>query len=404
MFQSHRVEGFGGTFHVSHPTAYPCLRSWDSGYHALALQHSEPQIAQAELRTLYSTNQREDGLVLHEQPLSSAGKWVRDRVERFGPLFREDGSSWLIDPPVAAYASARIAASVGPTARDLLESATRQLDAIWAERLPPDTNLPVILHPFESGTDASPLFDEVVDAHSSEEWCAQIATLTRSAVACHFEPARALRSGHAFVIEDPVFCGWFLLALEEAIRAWESFGETAAATRMRIRADMIAEAILERLWWEEEEIFVGFDRRRDEPLRDVTAGGLLPAAARSLLDEGTARRLVERYLRPSGSPLWGPKGVSFNPVDPHAGPLDEGLPWRGNVMLGATQYWGHLVLVCAQRAADARVALKQLEERIEAEGFCEFYDAVSGVGSGAGGAEGFTWPALALEMRAAEAV
>ena len=402
MFRSHRVEGFGGTFHVPHPTAYPSLRSWDSGYHALTLQHSELQIAQAELRTLYSANQREDGLVLHERPLPTAGEWVRDRIERFGPLFREDGSSWLIDPPVAAYAAARIAARVGLPARDLLESATRQLDAIWAERLPPDTNLPVILHPFESGTDASPLFDDVVDTHSSDEWCAEIATLTRSAVACQFEPARALRSGHAFVVEDPVFCGWFLLALEEAVRTWESFGEAAAATRMRIRADMIAEAILERLWWEEEEIFVGFDRRRDQALRDVTAGGLLPAAARSLLDEGTAKRLVERYLRPSGSPLWGPKGISFNPVDPHAAPLDEALPWRGNVMLGATQYWGHLVLVCAQRAADARVALKQLEERIEAGGFCEFYDAVSGVGRGAGGAEGFTWPALVLEMRATD--
>ena len=35
LFRSHRLEEFGGVFHVSHPTAYPVLRSWDSGYHAL---------------------------------------------------------------------------------------------------------------------------------------------------------------------------------------------------------------------------------------------------------------------------------------------------------------------------------------------------------------------------------
>jgi hypothetical protein len=129
---------------------------------------------------------------------------------------------------------------------------------------------------------------------------------------------------------------------------------------------------------------------------------VLPAAASSLVEEGTAKRSVERYLRPSGSPLWGAKGISFNPVDPHAAPFDASLPWRGNVMLAATQYWGHLALLSAQRSADARVARKQLEERIEDQGFYEFYDVVTGAGAGAGAAEGFTWPALALEMRTVE--
>jgi hypothetical protein len=87
-------------------------------------------------------------------------------------------------------------------------------------------------------------------------------------------------------------------------------------------------------------------------------------------------------------------------VDPHAAPFDESLPWRGNVMVAATQYWGHLALVSAQRSADARVARKQLEERIEEQGFCEFYDVVTGAGAGA--SEGFTWPALVLEMRAGD--
>ena len=402
LFRAHRVEQDGVFFHVA-DRADPCLRSWDSGYHALALRHLERGLAVRELATLYATSQVESGLVAHERPLGeAAAEWTEGRTARYGPLYREDGRSWPIDPPVAAYAAARIAAEIGAPARDLLERATHQLDAIWAERLPPDTNLPVILHPFESGTPASPLFDDIVDPGTAEEWAAEVATLSRSAVACRFDPARALRSGHAFVVEDPVFCGWFLLALEEAVSAWESIGDANAAKRMAIRAEMIAEAILERLWWEEEETFAGFDRRRGEPLRTVTAGGLLPAATNALLEEGAAKRTVERYLRPSGSPLWGPKGISFNPVDPHAEGLEEALPWRGNVVLGATQYWGHLALVRAQRPADARVARKQIEERIEARGFRERYDALTGEGYGAGTDDGFTWPALVLEMRASE--
>jgi hypothetical protein len=381
LFRTHRAEELGSSFHLCNSAPYPSLRSWDSGYHALALLHIDPKLAESELRTLYASNQLEGGLVAHERPLPGNEERVQEAVRQFGPLFREDGRSWLIDPPVAAYAAARIVSAVGPSARPALERATSQLDAIWAERLPPDTNLPVILHPFESGTDASPLYDEVVDSRSPDEWCAEIATLTRSAVACRFEPDLALRSGHAFVVEDPAFCGWFLLALQESVQAWELIGDSAAATRMRIRAEMISEAVLDRLWWEEEEIFAGFDRRREEPLHDVTAGGLLPAAARSLLEEGR---------------------ISFNPVDPHAAHAEPTLPWRGNVMSGATQYWGHLALVRAQRPADARVARKQLEDRIEEQGFREFYDAVTGEGKGVGETDGFTWPTLVLEMRASE--
>ncbi len=401
LFESHRVEEWGGCFHLA-DRSVPCLRSWDSGYHALALRHLDSSLAEAELRSLYDASQLEDGLVVHERPLVSAGEWIPKQVKTFGPLYREDGRSWLIDPPVAAFAAAHLASETGSGARGLLDRATRQLDAIWAERLPPDTNLPVILHPFESGTVATPLYDAVIDPGTWEEWTAEIATLSRSAVACRFDPGHALRSGHAFVAEDPVFCGWFLLALEEAASAWESLGDPTASKRMKIRCDMIAEAVLDRLWWEEEEIFVGFDRRRDEPLRTVTAGGLLPAATRALLAEGTAKRAVERYLRPSGSPLWGPKGISFNPLDPHAESVGDVLPWRGNVVVPAVQYWSHLALVRAQRPSDAKVARKQLEERIEEQGFRKRYDALTGEGHGAGAEDGFTWPALILEMEASE--
>ena len=66
------------------------------------------------------------------------------------------------------------------------------------------------------------------------------------------------------------------------------------------------------------------------------------------------------------------------------------------------QYWSHLALVRAQRPSDAKVARKQLEERIEEQGFRKRYDALTGEGHGAGAEDGFTWPALILEMEASE--
>ena len=400
LFQGLEREAFGGVLHCSSADADGVVSALSSAYQALALRHLDPALALFELRTLYAACQLESGLLAEGRPLTPEGQ--ARRTAEFGPLYRKDGRSWMIGPPVAAYAAARLVQQIGASARDVLECATRQLDAIWGERLPPDTPLPVILHPLEAGAYGSALFDNVVESTQLSEWRQEAANITRSAIACQLEPERALRAGHPFVVEDPIFCGWLLLGLEEAARAWELLDGQDVVRKLRIRADMIGEGIAERLWWEEEELYVGLDRQREAPLRAVTAGGLVPSASRTLLGTSGARRALDRHLRPNASPLWGSSGISVAPIadDEVADPV----PGRSSEISAASCYWGHLALVHAQRPADARVAREQLESLVEKAGFREFYDALSGEGSGRGVDGGFTWPTLALEMRALEGI
>jgi hypothetical protein len=370
----------GGRFHLATADGN-AVSSTASAYHALALLHLDPALAAEELSTVYATCQGETGLLLRERPL--------------------DGSEadLFIEPPVAAFAAARVVLASDAAGRDLLERATQQLDAIWGERLPPDTDLPVILHPLESGTPDSPLFDDVVESTGGEERAEELATLARSAAACGYDPDRALRAGHTFVVEDPVFCGWFLLGLEELRKAWEKIGDTQQVQKLTIRSSMIAEAVLERLFWEEEEIFRARDRQRDEPLSALTAGGLVPAASALLTEDGRARRVSARHLAPGSGAFWGARGISANPIVRDR-PGEPTSTWRGNAASGLTQYWAHLALVRAGRVADARVARAQLEALVEDSGMREFYDAIHGTGHGA---TDVLLPALALEMEAAEA-
>jgi hypothetical protein len=288
LFESHRREDFGGVFHVSSPGGANVLSSWASAHHALALRHLELGLARRELETLYRANRLESGLVSRERLLDGATP-----SSSLAPVLGEHGCSRLIEPPLAAFAAACVATQIGDDARELLACATDELDAIWSERLPPDTSLPVILHPLESATCGSPLYDSLVDADELDEWLGDLASIGRSAAACQFDPARALRAGHPFVVEDPVFCGWFLVALEEVAAAWGRLGDSRHESKLKIRAQMIAEAISERLWCEEQLLYVGYDRRREEALRAVTAGGIVPAASRKLLEEGTAKRAIE---------------------------------------------------------------------------------------------------------------
>lgn len=400
LFQGLRRDVFGGVVHCASSDTAGLVSALSSAHHALALRHLDSALALSELDTLYGTCQLEDGLLAEERALDPAAQVAR--ASDFGPIYREDGRSWLVGPPVAAYAAAKLARQLGDPARRVLERATRHLDAIWGERLPPDTPLPVILHPLEAAAYGSPLFDDVVESSQLSEWREEVAGITRSAVACQMDPERALRVGHPFVVEDPIFCGWLLLALEEAALAWEQLANGDAVRKLRIRADMIAEGLTERLWWDEEELFGALDRQREAPLRAVTAGGLVPVAARTLLASGGARRALDRHLRPGSTRLWNARGIAVAPIERGEDARPEPVPWRGAYISPATCYWGHLALVHAQRAVDARVARDQLESLIEVSGFREFYDARSGEGSGCGADGGFSWPTLVLEMSASE--
>ena len=388
----------GWTFHVAERGAPSVVSAWESAHAALVLRHLDPAAAAAELRALYEACQREDGLVASERAAGPAER--TERQAGVGPLFAEDGRSILISPPVAAYAAARLAAAGGAALRDLLERATRELDAIWGRRLPPDTPLPVILHPLESGAARSALFETLIEPGSDEEWRDESATLLRSASACQLDPERALRAGHAFVVEDPLFCGWLLLALETCSAAWEKLGDTSVCLKLRIRAEMIAEGVTSRLWWDEQELYAAWNRGRQSALRAVSASGLLLAASRTLLEEGTAKRAIDRHLRPATSALWGVRGVSQSP------PRREGRDEREHAAVDdaispLATWWAHLVLSRADRLADARVARAQLEELALARGFRGRW-APGADDPEADGSDVSLWPALALEMRASE--
>jgi len=389
-------EASGLAFHVAEAGAPSVLSAWESAHLALALRHVDPAGAAAELRALYKACQRDDGLVAGARAFDARARAAQQAA--LGPLFGEDERSILIAPPIAAYAAARLASANGAATRDLLANATRELDAIWGHRLPPDTSLPVILHPLESGCPRSALFDDLVEQDSDDAWLDESATLLRSASACQLDPERALRAGHAFVIEDPVFCGWLLLALDACSDAWEKLGDTQACLKLRIRSEMISEGVAARLWWEEQEIYAAWNRGRQSALRAVTAGGLVPAAVRGLLEEGTPKRAIDRHLRPGASPLWVAQGVSQRPIK-----RDERVPvvTSGSEVSPLAMYWAHLVLTRADRGPDARVARTQLEEIALARGFRAQF-AAAAEDPAADGSDVSFWPALALEMRALE--
>jgi hypothetical protein len=396
LFERHRVSAFGGEFHVPDLTRYPALFAWDSGYHALCTRHLQPDLARRELATLYRANLLPGGLLSHQRFVPGAGETQRFIEELFGPMFDGDRTPF-IDPPTAAYAAARIARAEGASADGLLDGALSHLRALGTERTLDGVPLPVVLHPFETGTEGSVHMRPLLGGGGA---LARLKDLTLSAVASGLSPGQARSDGHGFVVYDPTMCGWYLLALEEVASACRARERTDDVAWAESTAESVADAVETCLWWEAGHLFVAYDVAGRRQLTGVGAMGLVPAASRAFAERGRTAEVAAHHLGPA-APMWGPRGYAAGTVREGAGVADF-VQWDGNAVWGATAYWAHLVALRAGRREDAARLRAELEVLARAHGFREFYDAWSGEPGGAGAETGFTWPALVLEMASNE--
>jgi hypothetical protein len=398
MFERHRVEAFGGVFHVPDVDTYPALFAWDSGYHALSLRHLHPEVAVRELSTLYEANRLPDGLLSHQRFVPGAEDAQRMIEDLFGPMFEGDRTPF-VDPPTAAYAAARLSASLGRPVAHLLDNALENLRSLATCRVVGDCALPAVLHPFETGTEGNPFTGPLAQGKGSLD-LTRFKELTVTAVSSGMSPQRALSEGHDFVVYDPTVCGWYLLALEEAASACAVSGREADQDWATRTAQEVADATAALLWSESDHLFGAYDLVSRQRLDGVGAMGLIPAATTAMVERGLSAAVADRHLRPE-APMWGPRGFAAGAVLPNAGVRDF-VQWDGNAVWGATVYWAHLLALRLGRLRDAQRLRRQLEELIAVHGFREFYDAWSGGPGGAGARFGFTWPALVLEMAAGE--
>lgn len=158
------------------PTLYPHLWSWDSAAIAIGLAHIDPDRALRELETLFEA-QWADGRVPHivyNPSADPAGyfpgpdRWACQALAEAAP--RHVQTSGIVQPPIHAIAAWRIVELLGPTSPEAQRLMPRFRDLYhrllaWhhylAERRDPEhTGLLTIYHPWESGTDNSPRWDE----------------------------------------------------------------------------------------------------------------------------------------------------------------------------------------------------------------------------------------------------
>ena len=403
VFTTNRVDSEIGLFHLPSVETYRSFFAWDSGWNVITLAHLDPELAYQELKTVFHV-QSEDGHIPHEvrvpgleetDPLRIITTWVVRRQ------YDELGRSRFVDPPSFLMA-AEILYRHTRDARilELLPAMERCVDSLLGPRDMFGDGLVSIIHPWESGTDSAPVFDEPMGLNVANplvllDYLVKYPQLLNFCADLEWEPS-ALASANRFVFEDVGMNAITAAGLVSMEALYREAGLQGQADQCRQRAEDMVRAMEEVMWDDEEGFFYPrYDLNNPRRSRRRCLTGIAPLIT-GLVEEEKAQRVIQGALL-SEDHFNGTWLVPFNSVSEMEDriPAEEQLLWRGHCI------WANMNWIAARAAANydredvARDITRATGRLAAEEGFREFYDSRTGKGMGA---PGFTWPGLVLDM------
>jgi hypothetical protein len=399
---------------------YPHQWSWDSACIAIGYAGWDQQRAQAELRWLFA-GQWDDGLLPHIRFAEDARYfpgpefWQTDISPRAPTRPRTSG---IVQPPVhgtavwQVYRHARDREEGVAFLRDLLPKLVAWHEYLYRERTRGDDGLVEIWHPWESGMDNSPLWDEALariepppeaipdyqrvdvdfvalDQRPTDAEYDRYAYLVKLYRDLGYEAAR-IREACPFVVRDVLFNSLLVQSNRDLAEIARVLGEDPG--QYESWAEQTAAGLESRLWDDDAAIYLDYDVRAGGHVQARTGAGYSPLYA-GVPSAERARRVVDS-LRSATVALDG-YGEAVASVPPGDERFDPARYWRGPVwpMINWVLHAGLRRYGFVQEADRIRATLLELARQ---EGFWEHYNAASGRGQGT---ENVSWTAaLALDL------
>ena len=403
ILSSNRYEDGNILFHQPSPGTYGSFFGWDSGWSAISASNTDPETALRELQTIFHF-QFDSGQISHEILLgtedSSFGRKLFSNL--FAGQFEEKGRSFFIDPPSFLLAAEVLyTRTKDKRVLELLPAMERCFNYLVEKRDLFGDGLASIIHPWESGCDFAPYFDEPMNVNVNRRfWGVKYLKI-------YLKMIRELRDidwnldvikeERRFAMEDVGINGITAGGAVSISNLYKEAGNGEKAEEYLSKAKNLVSAIEKHLWVEEKGFFyprVDIDNPRNV-LRS-TAIGISPLLS-GLVDPDKANNVLENYLL-SEKHFYGPYVVAFNSrseLEKRIGFKYMPMLWRGPCI------WININWIAA-KAADkygrrdiAKRITKKTIELLEKSDFREYYHPEKGIG---GGAKNFTWATLVLDM------
>ncbi|CDZ58781.1 MGH1-like glycoside hydrolase domain-containing protein [Neorhizobium galegae] len=394
-----------GGYTVPTDRLYPFQWNWDSAFVAMGFALYDTDRAYRELERLIE-GQWADGMVPHivfHQP--SDTYFPGPNVWRTRHTIPTSG---ITQPPVFAIALRKVfeAAGSGAEARTLplYEAALKWHRWWYSARDPEGTGLVALLHPWESGSDNSPAWDIALarvptttdtpvvrkdtghvnaSMRPRDEDYSRFIHLVDTYATCGWDPAKQWEKA-PFKVAEIQTTAILLKAGEDLEHLAREFGRMEDAAEIAAFNELSRKAILAQ-WRPALSRFVSRDLISGEDIEAATQAGFIPLLSLDL-EKNIAEALVDEMK------AWS-KGlkVAFPTTKPGISTWEPKRYWRGPawaiinwLLIDGFKRNGH-----PEAAEELRISTVAA---IEAEGFAEYFDPVTGEGCGG---LGFSWTAAA---------
>jgi len=362
------------------PETYEHQWLWDSCFHAITYRWFDPQMAQDELWSLVQhqfTAGDDAGLIPHMTYWQGDGTRLWARPDR----------STITQPPLIGIAALLVYEKTAD--RDFLASLYPYLVRYheWFDRRrdPDGDDLVSIIHPWESGWDASPRWDapmhlhhpSVHETHAARDAHMQI-------LHAYGHDAQKLAADGYFCVESVEFNAIRVADLQALARIAAILNQPAGVWTSRAAA--ITAAIQQKF------ITPGgiFDLSGpDETPIQVPSSAPFILLFGACIDPATAAALVQQM---KSDRFWPTYPVPTTPTDHPAFVGDH--YWRGNVWMSVNWLIYTGLRTMGYTAAARELAYRSLD-LVEQHGFYEYFNPITGHGNGPAQQ---SWTAVVLDM------
>lgn len=419
-----------GKFTIPSPTLYPHVWSWDSAFIAIGNSYFNTERAMHELEFLFDA-QWKNGMVPHivfnekEKTYFPAADFYD--ITRSSNAPKHIGTSGMTQPPVHAIASYYIYenAENKTKAKDFLNKMYPKMKSfhnyLMTDRDPEKSGLVTILHPWESGLDDSPIWDEAMssieikelpeferldviavegakDTIPSDEMYNKFIYMIELMKKYDYNEQKMYES-FPFKIKDIVFSSILYVANKYMIKIAQILGEDTQEIRewMSRTEKNFYKYFLpngKKLGTTEEALFCDYDLVKKDWIRKRTVSSIIPIYT-GLIPKEEIDHFTEWIIHSH----WCGTGNCHTPALPSTD-LEESYfkpvtYWRGPVWVNTNWmiYLGLLKYGYKEKAENIKHGILEL---VSNHGFREYYEPYKGEGLGG---KNFSWTAaLVIDM------
>ncbi|WNH13696.1 MGH1-like glycoside hydrolase domain-containing protein [Thalassobellus suaedae] len=409
-------------FSIPCANLYPFQWFWDSGLIAIGFAHFDMQKAEAEINTLLDA-QWGNGFIPHIIFHTESDSYFPGPDFHCSNLHPEASkkykSTGMTQPPVTGFVLEnlyRISSDKKATLKfieTVIDKVYFNHEYFYKNRDPQDEGLIYIYHNWESGTDNSPIWDDIWKTMNSPEYTFERRDTTH--VDASERPSKREYDHYLYIIEiakennysdekiaelspflvqDPLFNSVLIKSNESLIALYKLMGnnEDKIAQLQKWQTKSI-KSFNDKLFDEELGAYIHYDLRNEKPIRYISSSSFSPWFA-NIPNKERAASMVKVMLDKFGGEhqylcaSFDPTSERFSPKKYWRGPVWINLNW---ILYNGLKQYGYNDI--AERVKQDTISI------IEKNGFYEYFDSRKEIhehGNAGYGGNNFSWSAALL--------